>query len=278
MQQKYRNWAETRRKYRNWAELKIASARKQQPTRVILRDGTCFESIEPFIWVVDEIYFQRAYTPAPLKIEVTDVVVDIGAHIGVFTVFAASKTCNTVYAFEPSPDNFESLKRNTSANGLNNVIPYRFAVSDRNGLAAFLLSSVTSTRHRLSECSILDTIEKNQTSLEHLQFNNSKLGELEDSFEVPTTTLPDIMDSNSIEQIDFLKMDCEGSEGLILTSTPESYLKRVRKIAMEFHDNHSKINHDEIQKLLERAGFTTNLEWNGESPIGYLFGWRDCLA
>ncbi|OLD84039.1 MAG: hypothetical protein AUF64_03045 [Chloroflexi bacterium 13_1_20CM_54_36] len=83
------------------------------------------------------------------------------------------------------------------------------------------------------------------------------------------------MDSNNIEQIGFLKIDCEGSEGLILDSIPKSYLKRVRKIAFEFHDHLSIINHDDMRKLLEEAGFTTELKWDDKSPVGFLDGWRD---
>ena len=83
------------------------------------------------------------------------------------------------------------------------------------------------------------------------------------------------MRSNDLKEIDFLKLDCEGAEGSILTSTPGEHLKRIRKIAMEFHDNVSQLKHDEIQRLLADAGFVTTLNWNGRSPFGYLYGKRD---
>ena len=65
------------------------------------------------------------------------------------------------------------------------------------------------------------------------------------------------MDDNKIERINFLKMDCEGAEGLILSSTPIDYLKKIEKIAMEVHYN-SSLNYSQIQSLLESAGFTVN--------------------
>jgi Ni,Fe-hydrogenase I small subunit len=92
--------------------------------------------------------------------------------------------------------------------------------------------------------------------------------------EVPTTTLQEIMDSNNLERIDFLKLECEGAESSILHSTPGDYLKRVKKIAMEFHDHLSALNHQDIQKLLEEVGFTTRLKWDGKSPLGYMYAWR----
>jgi FkbM family methyltransferase len=264
-------------KYDNWAKMIMARAKKQTPTQVILRNGIHFEAPGGFVWLgyVDEIFFTHTHTPARLQPERDDIVVDIGAHVGVFTVFAASRTQNTVYAFEPFPSNFEILKRNISVNKLSNVVLYRSAVADKVGSAELLLSPRANTRHMLSDPVLLDQLEKYQTSAEHLQFESIMPGKLEESLEVPTTTLQEIMDCNNIEQIGFLKMNCEGSEGLILTSTPKSYLKRIRKIIVEFHDHLSKINHDDIRKLLEETGFITYLKWDGKSPLGSLYAWRD---
>ena len=60
---------------------------------------------------VNEIIFIHGYNPLHLHIERNDIVVDIGANIGIFTVFAASITRKTVYAFEPFPNNFEVLRK-----------------------------------------------------------------------------------------------------------------------------------------------------------------------
>jgi len=264
-------------KYDNWTNIIMALAKRQNPSQVILRNGMRFEAPGGFAWrgYVDEIVFKHAYTPAHLQLERGDIVVDIGAHVGVSTVFAASRTQNTVYAFEPFPSSFEILKRNISVNKLCNVVLYRSAVADKVGSVSLLLSSRANTRHMLSDPVLLDQLEKYQTNAEHLQFESIMPGELEEYLEVPTTTLQEIMDRNNIEQIGFLKMNCEGSEGLILASTPKSYLKRIRKIAVEFHDHLSKFYHDDMRKLLEETGFTTYLKWDGKSPIGSLYAWRD---
>jgi len=82
------------------------------------------------------------------------------------------------------------------------------------------------------------------------------------------------MDNTHIDQIDFLKIDCEDSEGSILQSAPGAYLKRVRKIAMEFHDHLSELYHSDIQNILERAGFTTRLKRDTKSPSGYIYAWQ----
>ncbi|HEU5226978.1 MAG TPA: hypothetical protein VFU49_04125, partial [Ktedonobacteraceae bacterium] len=41
-----------------------------------------------------------------------------------------------------------------------------------------------------------------------------------------------------------------------------------------FHDGISQIKHDGLQKILEAAGFTTAVGWDGRSRLGHLYGWR----
>jgi FkbM family methyltransferase len=61
-------------------------------------------------------------------------VLDIGAHLGLYSLIAASRAARTVYAFEPDPRTFPHLVRNIEANGLRGrVTPVRRAVSDRGG-------------------------------------------------------------------------------------------------------------------------------------------------
>ena len=86
------------------------------------------------------------------------------------------------------------------------------------------------------------------------------------------------MDTNRLDRVDFLKMDCEGSEGAILLSTPADYLKRIGRLAIEFHDNVSAVAHDQIQALLEQHGFRTALRWDGASPFGFLYARQNGVA
>jgi tRNA G37 N-methylase Trm5 len=59
-----------------------------------------------------------------------DVVVDIGAHVGYFTLIAARSVGpeGRVYAFEPDPENYALLVRNIELNGYQNIMPIQKAV------------------------------------------------------------------------------------------------------------------------------------------------------
>jgi len=43
---------------------------------------------------------------------------------------------------------------------------------------------------------------------------------------------------------------------------------------MEFHDNVSLLNHDEIIRKLENCGYKCSLDFDGKTTFGYLFARR----
>lgn len=74
--------------------------------------------------------FERAVDPG-------DVVLDIGAHIGYYTLLAARLVGSEghVHAFEPSPSTYQSLCANIDLNGFENVTPHELAVGEERGRA-----------------------------------------------------------------------------------------------------------------------------------------------
>ena len=82
------------------------------------------------------------------------------------------------------------------------------------------------------------------------------------------------MDKNDVDRIDFLKMDCEGSEFGIFRTTPKEYLERINKMAIEFHDNVTLYKHDYLKKILKDYGFEINVSWDGKSSFGYMYAQR----
>ncbi len=240
------------REYKNWWQICIQTINGKGTDVVILRNGLRIEAAKDshLLVIMNEIFRMEVYNPSGFTIETNDIVVDIGANVGVFTMFAAQRTRNKVYSFEPFQGNIEFLNRNVSNNDLSNVFVHSVAVSAENGYTKLFLAEIPGG---------------------HLLFDHNIKGKLEKYVNVPTITLQYIIDKNNLPKIDFLKMDCEGAEGSILMSTPKDYLRRINKIAMEFHDNVSELKHEEIRKLLEEVGFTTELSWDGQSPLGYLY-------
>src|SRR4030042_4007070 len=81
-----------------------------------------------------------------------DTVVDIGAHIGYYTLLAARIVGDTgkVYAFEPDPANHDVLVGNIKLNGFQNVVTVRKAISDKNGQIELYLNEKNTGGHSIS--------------------------------------------------------------------------------------------------------------------------------
>lgn len=125
-----------------------------------------------------------------------DTVIDIGAHIGTYTLIAAQKVgpMGKVYAFEPLPKNFELLKKNVEVNGYKNVVLINKAVSNKNGTSKLFLSN---------EDNFGD--QRIYASKDNRKFLTIKTITLDNFFKDKT------------KQIQIIKMDIQGSEVLALT-------------------------------------------------------------
>jgi FkbM family methyltransferase len=130
-----------------------------------------------------------------------DVVVDVGAHWGYYTLLAAS-LCGAqgrIFAFEPHPRNFSLLTKNMEANGLTNVVAVQKAVSNRAGKEKLFQASVT-TSHSL--CELPPEWTSGGTSPK-------------EAIDVDTVALDDFFEPGSVEPR-LVKMDAEGAEPLVL--------------------------------------------------------------
>jgi FkbM family methyltransferase len=169
------------------------------------------------------------------QIERNDVVIDVGANIGSFTIYAAIAGAKKVYSFEPSLEAFETLSRNVAVNQLADVVtPIHKAVTGRSSdVIPFPLKSspfntlVTNTSHEIPMDKLSDALQ------EHILATASGSGvRYED---VSTISLSDFLADEGIPYVDFVKMDCEGAELLILPALTATTMSRIGKIRMECH-------------------------------------------
>lgn len=156
--------------------------------------------------IIDDIYGLNCYLNHPrLEISERDVVIDIGAHIGGFSILAAKKGA-FVHSYEPDPDNYELLKINIALNKLENLItPKNYAVMDYNGISKLYRCPTNFGGHSLF-------------------YNKARV------LEIDVNVLK--FEDEKIPTIDFLKLDCEGGEEPIILN---SNLGNVRQIVMEYH-------------------------------------------
>ena len=200
--------------------------------------------------MIYETWGRHDYNPAGFAIEDDDCVIDIGAHIGAFTVFAAKQAAHgQIYAYEPYTENFELLKENILLNGLTNVHVFNLGVGGQNERAKLYVDTTNNAGHSM--------------------FNAT-----DNSTEIQLTSLSSLFENNKLERCNFLKIDCEGAEYEILFSATEAILKKIDSIAMEYHDGmYRKKDVNDMVALLSDNGFTVKLP-NPEAHQGLLYAKR----
>lgn len=183
-------------------------ARFRDGPPLLLRGGTSDFHMFHRIFLRDE-YRTRG------QLRDLECVVDLGANVGIFSVFA-SRLSERVLSFEPLPMNYEHLQRNVAARP--NITALRMAVSGEPGVLRIY-------RPASKKLSGTPSAFREGNTL------------LSDKFdEAPATTLDRVFEEHKVERCDLLKIDIEGSEYEVLHAASNVTLARIRRIHGEYHD------------------------------------------
>lgn len=157
------------------------------------------------------------------EVEPGDVVLDCGAHVGNTALYFAQKTGDTghVYAFEPMPDAFTLLEKNTGQ--LSNVSPVNSAVLDKQGIVKF--SEMGAGSAPVEGWHSAPVVPAYATSI--------------DAF---------VRDQH-IEKVDFIKMDIEGGEAAALEGARETITRWKPKMAISVY--HKALDICELPLLIK---------------------------
>lgn len=171
-----------------------------------------------------------------------DMALDVGAHIGYFTLILARAVGSSgkVFAFEPESKNFSMLQKNIEANKFKNVILENFALSSVSGKANLFLD---------------------KDNLGNMSFSASNIPNesLNGKIEVESKTLDDY--TKKIDgKINFIKMDVQGAEGLVLRGGAGLIKNQKPTLLLEFWPYGLKNNGTDPLELL-----------NGLRAAGYKF-------
>ena len=193
--------------------------------------------------VLHEVYLSREYFyKNPLfNVLATDVVLDLGAYIGDFTVYAASKTTQgQIIAVEPVPRNLNQLRKNIKLNAINNVQVVSGAIGKETKKSAIY----------------------HDTKTVGATLNPQLLGNFsvtpDQKYDVDVYSPNDLFSKISMP-ITFIKMDIEGGEYVFFNNVDAKFLQNVRAIIIEAHVCAS----DDFKLLVEtlkRLGFVVELK------------------
>ncbi len=204
--------------------------RRKRPAEYTLRRG--FRLIDgrgTLAGTIAVIFVRREYGP----MQDYRTIVDIGANMGSFAVYAALTCPNSkIYCFEPEEQNFRVLMQNIAVNSLETrVRAFQCAVASNSGYRAMAIGPSP-----LNSLVATEACERSQTVL--------------------CITLPEILKQQELEAVDLLKMNCEGAEYEILAGCTRTDFKRMPRIRLEYHNlDTTKKNGKWLANYLKGQGY-----------------------
>jgi len=193
-----------------------------------LRDKVDFE-------IFREVCIEDHYNSSLIKPRMT--VVDVGSHIGTFTLIASQKVGEKgkVITIEPEIHNFGQLKDNLKLNEINNCKEINVALADYNGEGTLFI--------------------KEKSCGHSLVSDDSPIGKTQ----VVVRTLDSLLKELNVNKVDFLKIDTEGAELEVLKGAREILLKNPRiKIVTECSPEQKA----EMIEYLKNFKFSPKVFWS----------------
>jgi FkbM family methyltransferase len=207
-----------------------------------------------------EIFTDQTYLKHGIVINEGDCIFDVGANIGMFTLFIQQVCNNTrIYAFEPVPQLYEMLCINTALYAPSAEL-FNCGLSDENKkMTITFYPHATGRSSYYPEMEINDSarrffLEQQAQRLIEEDMPNRYIDEMlerasiTETFTTQLTTLSDILVQSEIDRINLLKIDVERSELDVLFGINKQDWRRIDQIVMEVH---SEILLDKVMSVLK---------------------------
>jgi len=174
-----------------------------------------------------------------------DVVIDVGANIGYFTIYASRKVGKDglVIALEPMDEAYDCLMKNLRLNRIDNVKPFKLA----------LWSSETTLKLYRTKGSFTSAISKVDVFKNLIQ--QKKLNLIK-KYEIKTVKLDDLIKNINLIKVDWIKIDVDGSEYEVILGSMNTLKLFKPRLIIEIHDQEIG---NKILKILKDLGYQWSL-------------------
>jgi len=177
------------------------------------------------LFIYDEIFGDKGYEKFR-KICTSDIVVDVGAHVGLFSIKAASQA-KCVLAIEPCKFNFELLLKNIRANHADNVTAVNAAVFNYDGTVNLFMQG---------QSGMHSTVKQSREAIP-----------------IRAVKLDSLLEESRFGKVTFLKIDTEGAEKQVLEGASHTITRDRPYVVMEYHAPEDK---DAISSFLDAYLYT----------------------
>ena len=238
--------------------------------------------------LIYEIFYQNAYLPTNLTLNPGSIIIDVGANIGLFSLFAL-KQCEydaLIYSFEPIPGSFECLKKNLAPfknktrlynMGIGNVIEdcsIEFTLFGEDLATATYkpTDKMISNYNPLLDYDTLLKVSRYRDKLLYYQLKflpfmrsylikrNFNKRTAEKKVLCKLTSLGHFIEKNEITHIDFIKIDVEGAEFDVVKSIKPSQFPMIKQFCIEVHNINNRV--EQLATYLQEQGYFTQISRN----------------
>ena len=184
-----------------------------------------FSSHNQDLLTVIEIFCKKDYG----KIPKDGVLIDIGANIGIYSLYAALNGARKVYAIEPNREAYNILMKNVSENHFEKIIvPINLAVT------------------AIADDQVMIPVKSHRQNRIRANFGEENYEGYEP---VKTISLKGIFKKYSVDHVELMKIDCEGSEyDILLKSDPVLY-ENISEIRIEYHEGSTSTIASHLRKF-----------------------------
>ena len=237
-----RRYANLVRHVRNWAAFLAWKWRKgpeAETFEVVLRNGFRLTLNRANRVEFKVVFLREDYTwPIPRSQIGAGDILDLGANIGFFTIFAAQVfPGRRIITVEPFPRNLRALAASVEANRVPHCTIVNAAVAGSAGKVVFGCASG----------------DENPTGA---RIDQAHTADGKDFFECRCLTLDDLFREQAIESAALVKMDIEGAEYDCLYAASDAVLKKIRHLVMETEDlDADRRNTAALTAFLRAKGF-----------------------
>ncbi|WP_292804315.1 non-ribosomal peptide synthetase [Nostoc sp. NMS7] len=222
-------------------------------------------------FVYKELWEEQTYLKHGITINEGDCIFDVGANIGLFTLFMG-QICKdvSIYAFEPIPPVFDLLRINTENYGLN-VKLFNFGLSSETKSDTFTyypqISVIsgrfadTAQEREVVKSFLLkqQNIVENETEVSSQAIDELLAERLQSQqFTCQLRTISDVIGEYGVEKIDLLKIDVEKSEQDVFSGIQQEDWQKIKQIVVEVHNINGRL--EEITALLKKHGYDLTIE------------------
>jgi len=222
--------------YYNYRLLKLRSLEKNNE-KIITVNGYKISVIPDDPGISSELRIFNVHEPITTHITLQELkkdmtCLDIGSNIGYYVLMESKAVGDKgmVIAIEPSPKNFQQMKKSLELEKTSNVDAYNFAAGEEDGESDFLI-------HERSNCSKI--IPKGEP-----------LPEFANVIKIPLKKIDSFIEDKKLNRLDFIRMDIEGYEIKLFEGLWNTLRKFKPMIQMEFHD--IQFNIEEKTKFFQR--------------------------